>query len=93
MPFSQEKMVEVAILDDSVEVSALAAILEERGIRFLMEPIGSSSFAGIFELQKGQARLKVFKEDEDTAKNLLDEFLESPILDDDNAEEGRDTTL
>ncbi len=92
MTFNTEKMVEVAVLDDSVEVSILASLLEERGIRFLMEPIGSTSFAGIFELQKGQARLKVFQADADTTKGLLDDFLESPIMDDEYTE-GRDTTI
>ncbi len=82
MPYSSEKMVELAVLDDSVEVSVLAALLEERGIRYLMEPLGSTPYSGIFEMQKGQARLKVFQSDADEARILLDDFYQAPPMDD-----------
>jgi len=87
MPFRSEKMVELVVLNDSVEVSALAALLEERGIRYLMEAIGSTPYGGIFELQKGQARLKVFKSDAEEARILVDDFFETPAVDDSDTEE------
>jgi hypothetical protein len=89
MPYSSEKMIELAILDDSVEVSILATLLEERGIRYLMEPMGSTpyGYGGIFETQKGQARLKVFQSDAEVAQELLDDFYQAPAMDEQEAPE------
>ncbi len=87
MPYSREKMIELAILDDSVEVSILATLLEERGIRYLMEPMGSTPYGGIFETQKGQARLKVFQSDAEVAQELLDDFYQAPAMDEQEAPE------
>jgi len=87
MPYRSDKMIELAILEDSVEVSSLGALLEEKGIRYLMEPLGSSPYAGIFETQKGQARLKVFETDAEAAQKVLDDFYEAPAADDYDYEE------
>jgi len=91
MPYRTDKMVELTVLDDSVEMSLLGSMLDEKGIRYLMEPLGSTPYAGIFESQKGQARLKVFQEDATEAQGILDNFYEATALDEPENQE-KDTT-
>ena len=90
MPYRSGKLVSIATLDDSVEVSLLGALFDERGIRYVMDSQGDSAFAGVFETQRGQAKLKVFEEDAEVAREILKNFLEA-LSTSENDEEERNT--
>ena len=91
MSFRTEKLVSIATLENSVEIQLLGAIFDERGIRYVMDPLGSTPYAGVFETQKGQVQLKVFPEDEKTARELLEGLMED-FPDEDYEREERDST-
>lgn len=74
MDAEDKKLVKVAVLDDPVEISFLRSVLEDQGMTYLIEPIGSSPFGTALNLSKGAFRLMVFPEDEDHVRGVLDKL-------------------
>ena len=69
----KRKLVELTILENPVEGSALTALLQERGIASTIDSWHSTPFDGIFETQKGFAKLLVFEENLREAQEILED--------------------
>ncbi len=61
-------------LENAVEAQLLQALLEDQGIRCIVEGWHSTPFDGIFEGKKGFGILKVFTGDLERAQAVLEDF-------------------
>jgi hypothetical protein len=72
--YDERELVKLVTVEDPVAASALIALLEDQGIRSLLEPWHSTALNGIFVSQKGHAVIKVFREDLAAARAVLEDF-------------------
>jgi hypothetical protein len=73
----RRKLVELVTLENPIEATALTALLQDRGIASNIDSWHSSPFDGLFEAQKGHAKLLVFEEDLERARQVLEDFKRS----------------
>ncbi len=68
------ELVTLCTVENSVEATVLQGLLDDRDIPAVLETWESKAYNGIFVQQKGHARMKVFAEDLESAREVLADF-------------------
>ena len=70
------ELVDLCTVNDPVEAQVLEGLLADREIPCEVVSWHSTPYDGIFESQKGHARMKVFADDLEKAREVLADFRE-----------------
>ena len=70
----ERKLVNLCTVENSIEASVLEGLLDDCDIPAVLETWESKAYDGIFVAQKGHARMKVFEEDLERAREVLADF-------------------
>ncbi len=74
------KLVKLTSVDDAIQAQVLEGLLKDQGIDCVLDIFDSAAYSKVFTIQKGHARIMVFKEDLDGAREVLRDFRESDAV-------------
>ena len=72
--FDERELVKLTSVSDELQAQLLETLLADQSIRCFIRTWHSHAYDGIFELQRGYAEVRVFKDDLAGAKEVLGDF-------------------